>query len=72
MMNDQTDEIIELLESLKNRYQKNLESMRYNGFVFDYVHLLYYQCHKINLNCGRSYRFSWLGKKQKSNNITYQ
>ena len=58
MMNDQTDEIIELLESFKNRYQKNLESMRYNGFVFDYVHLLYYQCHKINLNCGRSYRFS--------------
>ena len=23
--------------------------------VFDYVHLLYYTCHKINLNRGRSY-----------------
>ena len=21
----------------------------------DYVHLLYYKCHKINLNCGGSY-----------------
>ena len=40
MMNDQTDEIIELLESLKNRYQKNLESMRYNGFVFMFIYCI--------------------------------
>ena len=24
-------------------------------FVFDYVHLLHYKCHKINWNCGGSY-----------------
>ena len=24
-------------------------------FVFDYVHLLYYKCYKINRNCGGSY-----------------
>ena len=26
-----------------------------NEFVVDYVHLLYYTCHKINRNCNRSY-----------------
>ena len=29
--------------------------MKGSEFVFDYVHLLYYKCHKINLDCGRSY-----------------
>ena len=29
--------------------------MRGKEFVFNYVQLLYYKCHKINLNCGRSY-----------------
>ena len=29
--------------------------MRDSKFVFDYVQLLYYQCHKINLNCVESY-----------------
>ena len=33
----------------------NLESMEGSEFVFNYVHLLYYKCHKINLNCGGSY-----------------
>ena len=28
----------------------NLESMKFNEFVFDYVHLLYYKFHKINSN----------------------
>ena len=45
MISDEADEIIEeLLDSLKNRYQNNLESMRDGEFVFDYVHLLYYKC----------------------------
>ena len=51
MINDNANEVIkELFELLKNRYQNNLESM----FIFDYVHLLYYKCHKINPNHGRS------------------
>ena len=29
--------------------------MKGNEFVFDYVHLLYYKCHEINLNCCGSY-----------------
>ena len=28
-------------ESLKNRYQNNLESIKYSEFVFNYFHLLY-------------------------------
>ena len=69
MTNDKTDEIIEeLFDSLKNRYQNNLESMKGSEFVSDYVQLLYYKCHKINPNCCRSYTDSpdWI--KNKSNN----
>ena len=29
--------------------------MKGNEFFFDYVHLMYYKCHKINLNRGESY-----------------
>ena len=42
MMNDEADEVIkELFDSLKYRYQNNLESMKDSDFVFNYVHLLY-------------------------------
>ena len=40
MINDKADEVMkELFDSLKNRYQNNLESMKGNDFVFDYVQL---------------------------------
>ena len=56
MINDEVSEvIIELFNSLKNRYQSNLESMKGSEFVFDYVHLLFCKCHKTNLNRGGSY-----------------
>ena len=45
----------EPFDLLKNRYQNNLESMKGSEFVFDYIHLLCYKCHKINWNCERSY-----------------
>ena len=42
MISDKADEVIkEIFDSLKNRYQNNLKSMKYSDFVFDYVHLLY-------------------------------
>ena len=45
-MNDEAEEVIkELFDSLKNRYQSNLQSKKGSEFVFDYVHLLYYKCH---------------------------
>ena len=57
MINDEGYEVIEeLFESLLNRYQNHLEkSMKGSEIVFSYVLLLYYKCHKINLNCGASY-----------------
>ena len=59
MMNDKADEIIEeLFDSLKNRYQDNLESMKGSEFVFAFNQLLYYKCHKIKPNRGGSYRCS--------------
>ena len=52
MINDEADEIIEEpLDSLKSRYQNKLESMTSKDFVFAYVPLLYYKCHKINFYC---------------------
>ena len=47
MINDEAVEVTEkLFESLENRFQNNLESMKSSEFVFDHVHLLYYKCHK--------------------------
>ena len=52
MINDKADEVFEeLFGSLSNRCQNNFpESMKGNKFFFDYVHLLYYKCCKINPN----------------------
>ena len=56
MITDEVDEDAkQLFDSLKSRYQSNLESMKGTEFVFDYDHLLYYKCHKINANCHGSY-----------------
>ena len=74
MMNEEADEIItEHFDSLKNRYQNNLESMKGSQFVFYYVHLLYYKCHKTNANRSGSYIDSpdWI-KKQKRKNKSHQ
>ena len=40
--------------------------MKRREFVFYYVHLLYYKCHEINLNCGVSYTDSsdWIKNKK--------
>ena len=41
-------------------------------FVFDYVHLLYYKCHRINLSCDGSYVDSpdWIKNKKTTINPT--
>ena len=67
MINDEADEVIkEHSVSPKNTYQNNLESMKGSKFVFDYVQLLYYQRHKIDLNWGGSYTSSpeWIRNKK--------
>ena len=50
MISDEADDVYN-----KNRSQITLQPMRGTEFVFDYVQLLYYKCHKINLNHGGSY-----------------
>ena len=59
MIKYEADEVIKkLFDSLKNRHQNNLESMKGSEFVFDYVYLLYllyYKCYKINPNCAGFY-----------------
>ena len=57
----------ELFESLRSRYQGNLEtSMRRIDFIFDSVQLIYYKCHKVNFKRGGSDIDSpyWIKKKK--------
>ena len=64
------DEVDELFESLRSRYQGNLEtSMRGSYFIFDSVHLMYYKCHKVNFRSVGSYINSpeWIKKKKGAN-----
>ena len=68
---DEADEVIkELFDSLKNRYKNNIESVKSSEFVFGFVYLLYYKCHKIYLNGGGSYIDShdWIKNKKASIN----
>ena len=56
------DEVIkELFDSLKNKYQNNLESMKASEFVFGFIYLLYYRCHKINPNYGEHIKILLIG-----------
>ena len=48
MSSDEAVKVLKkLFDSIKNRYQNNLESMRGSKLVFDYVQLLYCKCDKI-------------------------
>ena len=56
MIKDEADENIKTpFDSLKNRYQNNLQSMRGSAFVFNYVQLFYYKFHRVNFKPGGSY-----------------
>ena len=54
---NEADEVIgKLFKSTLKRYRSNSETwMKSSEFFFDYIHLLYYKCHKRNPNCGGSY-----------------
>ena len=66
--NDRAVEVIKELFDLlkKNRYRNNLEFMKRSEFVFDYIYLLYYKCHKMSPNRGGSYIDSpdWIKNKK--------
>ena len=51
MITHEAYEVIKFMIYLKNKYQNKLKPMKGSRFVFPYVHLLYYKCHKINPNC---------------------
>ena len=72
MTNDEADEVIEeLFKSPLNRNQNNLEKlMKSSEFVFDYIHLLYYKCHKLSPNCVGLYINSpnWIKTKKATKN----
>ena len=52
MTNEEVDKVIkERFDFLKNRYQNNLESIKVNMFVFEYLPLLYCRCLKIDTSC---------------------
>ena len=56
IITDEADEVVEeIFDSLKNRHQNKLESMKSSVFLFDYDHLLYYKCYTINKNRNGSY-----------------
>ena len=56
MISDEADEAIgEPIDSLQNRYENNFEAIKGSDSVLDYVYLMYYKYHKINLNRGRWY-----------------
>ena len=56
MINYEADKVFKRFFDLhKNKYQNYLELMKGGAFVFDYIHLLYHKCHKINLNHRGSY-----------------
>ena len=72
MMNDEADKVVKkLFDSTESRYQYNLKLMKSSEFVFDYVHLLYHKCHKINLNRYGSYMDSpaWIKNKEVTINL---
>ena len=51
--NDANKVVDELFESLRSRYQNNLEkSMRGSEFIFDWVQLMQYKFHKVNFRRG--------------------
>ena len=62
------DEVVkELFESLLKRYQIGLQtSMKSSDFIFEFIYLLYYKCHIINLDHGGSYIDSpdWIKNKK--------
>ena len=57
MINDKADEIVkEIFEWFFSKYQIGLEtSMKGSNFNFDYIDLLYWKSHKVNIKRSGSY-----------------
>ena len=54
--NDANEVVDKLFDSLRSRYQGNLEtSMRGSDFIFNSVELIFCKCHKVDFRGGGSY-----------------
>ena len=65
---DANNVIDEIFESVRSKYQVNLEtSMRGKGLIFDSVQLMYYKCHREHFIRDGSYIDStdWIKKEKK-------
>ena len=65
--NDANEVIDKLFESLRSKYQRNLETLiRESDFIFYSVELMYYKCYKVNFKRDSSYIDSsdWIKKKK--------
>ena len=65
--NDTNEVVHELFETIRSRYQGNLETaMRGSNFIFDSVQLICYKCYKVYFKGGGSYIDSpdWTKKKK--------
>ena len=70
--NNANEVVNELFESLRSKYQDNLEiSMRGSDFIFDSVQLMYYKCHEENFKRGGSCIDSpdWMKNKKATINL---
>ena len=69
---DANEVVDQLFDSLRSRYQENLEtSIGGSDFIFDSVQLVYCNCHKVSFRHSSSYIDSAdCIKKKKSNNIS--
>ena len=63
--NDASTVVDELFESLRSRYQNNLDtSMEEKEFIFDSVQLMHYKSHRANFRHGGSYTLDWIKMKK--------
>ena len=67
LYNDANEVVNKLFESLRLRYQENLEtSMKGSDFIFDSVKLMYCKYHKVDFRHGGSYidSLGWIENKK--------
>ena len=64
MLGSQThDIIIELIDSVKENYQKKAEIMKGSEFVFESIELMDYKLNKVRLKRGGHNKTFWMVKK---------
>ena len=50
-----------IINAEADEVKNNLQSIKGNEFIFNYVHLMYYKCHKVNPNHGHHIQILLIG-----------